>query len=308
MAVNHTEVSCIEQTVECDMSWSGIFVSINTLSVIINSLHMLVLRKMPKLCNQNYFWILLNLNLVDTAVALSLVIGTSCISPWLQNVGYGRILGAVVLVLTETSSLCRYFQLTLASLDRYYAVCRPFEYSNSRLLNNVGKLSILGWAVNSLPSILQVVATPSAICFGPLGPFMKVTKYTVFFLLWGALNMLLPSIATAIFLTKTIRELKRMQKRSTSMTDDDKEVRSATKYIIVTSVLFYSTVIPLVLLVLMKTNLELYAVEFMQLFVGLCQSLYGIVNVALFAFFNLAYVHQIKRLFELCSTTKVEPF
>ena len=59
-----------------------------------------------------------------------------------------------------------------------------------------------------------------------------------------------------------------MQKRSMSMTDDDKEVRSATKYIIMTSVLFYITVIPLVLLTLMRPHLKLCAVEIMHLFVA----------------------------------------
>ena len=307
MAVNGTEVSCVEETIECNTLWNGILVSLNTVSVLLNTLHMFVLKKIPEIRNRNYFWILLNLNLVDTAVAISFAISTSCITPWLQHIGYGTILNAGLLVGIESSTLCRYFQLTLASLDRYYAVCRPFEYADSRVMNNVGKLSLLGWAANILPAVLQVLVFPYAVCIGPLGPFLKNYKHKVYFLLWSALNMLLPSIATAIFLTKTIRELKRMQKRSTSMTEDDKEVKSTTKYIIVTSALFYSTVIPLVLLILMRTNLNRYTVDFMYRFVGLCASLYGIANVVLFGIFNPAYVDQIKGLFGFCRVTRVEP-
>ena len=307
MIDNHTEVSCSEKSFESDEVWLGIFVSVNTLSVMINGLHMFVLKKMQRLRDQNYLWILLNLTLVDTAVAISLVISASFTRPWLQKVDYGKILGAVVLVSAESSSLCRYFQLTLASLDRYYAVCRPFEYTNSRLLDNVGKLSFLGWTVNILPSLIQALVSPNTICLGSLGTFMRRNDYTIYFLLWGSLNTLLPSIATAIFLTKTIRELKRMQKRGWSMTDDDKEVKSATKYVIVTCILFYITVIPIVLLALIRTKLDYHDVYNMYLFVVLCQSLYGIVNVVLFGFFNPAYVGQIKSLFGICSVTRIEP-
>ena len=275
---------------------------------MINGLHMFVLKKMQRLRDQNYLWILLNLTLVDTAVAISLVISASFTRPWLQKVDYGKILGAVVLVSAESSSLCRYFQLTLASLDRYYAVCRPFEYANSRLLNNIGKLSFLGWITNILPSLAQFLVAPNAICLGALSPFMREHKYTVYIFLWGALNMLLPSIATAILLTKATRELKRMQKRSSSITDEDREVKNATKYVLLTCVLFYITVIPLVLLALMRTKLDYYDIYDMYLFVALCQSLYGVLNVVLFGCFNPAYVGQIKSLFRFCGATRVEPF
>ena len=308
MINNHTEVLCREEPVDGDMLWLGILLSVNTLSVMINCMHMFVLRKIQRLRDRSYFWILLNLTLVDTAVAISVALIVSCTRPWLQKVDYGKILGAALLVSGESSSMCRYFQLTLASLDRYYAVCRPFEYANSRLLNNIGKLSFLGWITNILPSLAQFLVAPNAICLGALWPFTTQHKYTVYIFLWGSLNMLLPSIATAILLTKAIRELKRMQKRSSSMTDDDREVKNATKYVLVTCILFYITVIPLVLLALMRTKLDYYDIYDMYLFVALCQSLYGVLNVVLFGFFNPAYVGQIKSLFRPCSATRVEPF
>ena len=116
MINNHTEVLCREEPVDGDMLWLGILLSVNTLSVIINGLHMFVLRKMQRLRDRSYFWILLNLTLVDTAVAISVALIVSCTRPWLQKVDYGKILGAALLVSGESSSMCRYFQLIVTTL------------------------------------------------------------------------------------------------------------------------------------------------------------------------------------------------
>ena len=227
-------------------------------------------------------------------VAIFYVFGSSCLTPWLEESDYGFILSALIIIGVESSSTSRYFQLMLASLDRYYAVCRPFEYSNSRLLNNVGKFSLVGWIINIVPSATQIFVAPYALCFYSLGPYMKEHSYTAYFFYCGALVMLLPSIATTFFLIKTTRELRRMKNRS--MTDEDKEVKSATKYIVVTCIFFYSTVIPFTLFLIAIPSLDPYVVDTIKGVFGLIQSLYGVVNVVTFGLLNQAYRNQIKRI------------
>ena len=290
---------------ECDRQWSGVFIEANLLSLIINFLHLLILRAMPNLRKRHYFWILLGINLADMFAALIYIISTSCMDKKILETTHGVIVCSLLIVGVESSTLSRYFQLTLASLDRYYALCRPFEYENSRILNNIGKVSFLAWAVNVSPSILKVAISSSYVVFGDFGPFVTEHKYSPYFAGVAALGALLPSIATAIFLVKSLKELRKMRKRS--LTDEDKEVKNATKYIIITCILFYVGVFLVTLYMVIKKDLESDISKSVFRILTLYQSLYGIANVGLFAFYTPAYVLKLRSVFESCCKTKVHP-
>ena len=164
---------------DCDGTWSGVFMATNLLSFIINFLHILILRTMPNLRKRNYFWILLGINLADMFAGISYIINTSCMDKKILETTHGVIVCSLLIVGVESSTLSRYFQLTLASLDRYYALCRPFEYENSRILNNIGKVSFLAWTVNVSPSILKTAISSSYVVFGDFGPFVTEHKYSL---------------------------------------------------------------------------------------------------------------------------------
>ena len=306
MATNETQSFCGNTTQNCDKVLSSVYVSVNIVSCVINILHILVLQTISKLRESNYFWILFNINLADMLVAIFYVFGSSCLTPWLEESDYGFILSALIIIGVESSSTSRYFQLMLASLDRYYAVCRPFEYSDSRLLNNVGKLSLIGWIIIILLSATQISVAPYALCFHSLGPYIKEHRYTAYFFYCSALFMSLLSISTTFFLIKTTRELRRMKSRS--MTDEDKEVKSATKYIVVTCIFFYSTVIPFTLYLIVRPNLGRGVFEMATAVFGLFQSMYGALNVVMFGLSNQAYRNQIKSIIcSHCRGTRVHP-
>ena len=290
---------------QCDGTWSGVYIATSSLSFIINFLHLLILRAMPNLRKRNYFWILFGINMADMFSAIFYIISTSCIDKRILETTPGVVLSSLLIIGAESSTLSRYFQLTLASLDRYYALCRPFEYGNSRLLNNTVNLSFLAWTINVLLSTLKVAISSSAIRIGGLGPFIKSSEYSLCFAGLAVLSALLPSIATATFLVKCLRELRQMRKRS--LTDEDKEVKNATKYIIITCVLFYSGVFLIMLYMVIKDHLNNDVSKMVFRIHALYQSLYGIANVALFAFYTPAYVLKIRSVFERCCKTKVHP-
>ena len=290
---------------DCDRTWSGVFMATNLLSFVINFLHLLILRTMPNLRKRHYFWILLGINLADMFAGISYTMNTSCMDQKVLEMTHGVVLCALVIIGAESSTLSRYFQLTLASLDRYYALCRPFEYENSQILNNIVKLSFLALAINVLPSTFKVAISPSAIRIGRLGPFVKSNEYSLYFAGLAVLSALLPSIATATFLVKCLRELRAMRNRS--LRDEDKEVKNTTKYIIVTGILFYSGVFPMMLYMVIKDHLSNDVSKITFRILTLYQSLYGIANVALFAVYTPAYVYRLRSVFEHCCKTKVHP-
>ena len=297
MSANMSEV--------CDGAWSGAFIGANILSFVINFLHLLILRAMPNLRKRNYFWILFGINLADIFVAISYIISTSCMDKKILETIHGVVLCSLLIIGAGSSTLSRYFQLTLASLDRYYALCRPFEYETSRILNNTVKLSFLAWTINVLLSTLTVAFSFSAIRIGGLGPFLTTNKYSLYFAAVTVLSALLPSVATAIFLVKCLRELRKMRNRSLS--DEDKEVKNATKYIIITCILFYSSVLFVLLHFVIKDHLNNAASVMIFKIHTLYQSLYGIANVALFAVYTPAYVLKIRSIFERCCKMKIHP-
>ena len=289
----------------CDRTWSGVYIATNSLSFIINFLHLLILRAMPNLRKRNYFWVLFGINLADMFAAVFYIISTSCMDKKVLETTHGLVLCSLLIIGAESSTLSRYFQLTLASLDRYYALCRPFEYGNSRILNNTIKLSFLSWIINVLLSTFKVAVSPSAIRIGGLGPFVTTNKYSLYFAGLAVLSALLPSIATAISIVKCLKELRKMMNRS--LTDEDKEVKNATKYIIITCILFYSSVSFVLLHFVIKDHLNNAASVMIFKIHTLYQSLYGIANVALFAVYTPAYVLKIRSIFERCCKMKIHP-
>ena len=260
---------------------------------------------MPNLRKRSYFWILFAINLADMFIAMFYMISTSCIDKKILETTHGLVLCGLIIIGAESSTLSRYFQLTLASLDRYYALCRPFKYGSSRILNNIGKLSFLAWTINVLLSALKVTLCSSAIRIGELGPFVNTTKYSLYLAALAVSGALLPSIATAIFFGKCLGELRKMKNRS--LTDEDKEVKNATKYIIVTCILFYSGVFLVTLHTVIKDSLDTHVSKLVFIFFILYQSLHRIANVALFAIYTPAYVLKIRSVFERCCKTKVHP-
>ena len=300
MSRNESQITlCGNSTGGCDSYISAVFVAINIVSIIVNIMHILILSKIPALRKLNYFWILVNLTLVDIGASIAFAFGVSCPIYQLQ-VSAESMLGSIILLAAmDSTSLCRYFQLTLAGLDRFYAVCKPFDYTDSRILRNVGKVSLLSWILIGALCAANV-ALNSQKCFGEVGPFLgKLAANTNYMYIEIALVLaiIVPSVATAVLLGKVMRELKRM-KQKRNMNEEDREVRSAARYVIGTCILFYSTVALTFVFVIINLSMEIKT-DLNRIFqwvaVGI-HAFYGIGNVVLYGLMNHAYVAKIKNI------------
>ena len=281
----------------CDSHASAVFVSLNVISIIINLLHILILTTMSELRKRNYFWILLNLTLTDILASVAFSVGVSCMFYQLQMYADSKIASGVILLAMDTTSLSRYFQLTLASLDRFYAVCRPFDYNDSKLLKNIGKLFLLSWIVILSLGIANIFVS-SDMCFSKVGPFLGKQGDTNYMQVVLVFAIVIPSVATAVLLGKAMNELRAMKKRR-NMSEEDREVRSATKYIIVSCILFYSTVVLTFTFVVINIsmNIKTDVNRVFQWVAVAFHTLYGVGNVIMYGWLNPAYLTTIRSMF-----------
>ena len=304
--------ACVNSSGECiDYYASAMFVSLNILSVMVNLIHIIVLVNMQSLKNRKCFWILLNLTLADTVGAIFIAISCSCAVYELLISAKNGIVFVLITIGQQSSLMCRYYQLTLACLDRYYAVCKPFDYNTSRLINNIGKLSALSWIIPTIIPIVKVSLTVDKACLGEFSTYeISISTPNGWFDIFTSCFIAVPSLVTAVLLIKVSRELKRMSARG-NMTSEDREVKSATRYVIGTCVMFYCSVIPLV------AGLCLHGIigdprnpiiRAFLIVVIICQTLYGVGNIILYGFLNPTYQQRIKDIFRrFCCQSKISP-
>ena len=296
--------ACVNSSGECfDYYYtSTIFVCLNAISIIINILHIVVLVNMPGLRKMNYFWILLNLTLVDTFGALVFAISCVCaVYKLLLSADSG--LGTILLTIAQQTTLqCRYFQLTLACFDRYYAVCKPYDYSNCRLANHFGKLSVFSWIINISIITFKVAFTADEACLDEYSIFIISNSNSKSWVdIFSSLVVVVSSVLITILLVKVSRELKRMSNKGSNISDDG-EIRSATKYVIGICVMFYCSVVPLFLAIYLNTAVGIPGNGLVRTFFRIAaagQALYGIGNVVLYGFLNPSYVQKIIFIFRM---------
>ena len=278
------------------------FVPLNFISAVINLLHILILVNMAELRKRRHFWILFNLALVDI-ISDSVYLISNIWKLHNLQMSVNSATGTVPFIIgIRSATTCRYYQLTLASLDRYYAVCKPFDYSDSRLINNIGKLSILSWTFNIAFHAFYVAYSTDDSCLGELNAIVfSETSDKHYLNILGTLILLLPSLATAVLLVQVGIELKRMSERG-HITIDDRQVRLATKYIIGTCIMFHCTVVSLICYIILHAVIEDPEDSYVrasQIFMMIFQKFYGIGNVVLYEYLYPTYMQKIKKIIRL---------
>ena len=292
----------------CSMHDFIVYASTNIASIIINVLHLFVLRKIPGLKERNYFWVLFNLTFSDIAMSVAVIIFVNCDAWNLRNC---FITISAFATITCTFQV-RYWLLTLAVLDRYYAVCKPFKYTTSKFINNVGKWAAVVWIASAVLAFAEGFTICSHLCLDsvPDSVHAMLSQVSNYFDFAVVLAVMVPFTTSTVLLVKVSLELKRMKQRRNA-TVEDKETRSATRYITSVFIMFYVSIIPSIVYAgVEKVTKDDPEADFTWL-VSLslfAHFLYGIGNVIMYGVLNKAYVAQIRSIFEpLCAAGKVSP-
>ena len=276
-----------------------VYSSTNVVSIIINTLHLFVLREIPRVKESNYFWILFNITLGDIAMSIAVILLVNCNLWVLRN--------CFIMVMSYASAgivfQVRYWLLTLAVLDRYYAVCKPFQYKTSKFINNIGKWAAVAWTLSIVLAFLlnffrhvRIAAVQS-----------EVERYLNIAVIAAAV---VPSLISTVLLLRIAVELKRM-KQQKNPTAEDPETLSANRYIIGVFIMFYVSIIPSFVhagFEMMSKNSPETDFSWLTSTALFTHLLYGVGNVVLYGILNKAYVAKIKSICgSLCPVAKVSP-
>jgi hypothetical protein len=213
--------------------------ALNAFSIILNGFHIFVLSKMRSLKGSVYLHILVHLSAADMIYALRMIFQSVFADPSL----FKSLTVGPVAFYWSFNAMClwiRFWIMAAASFERYYALCRALTYESSRIISSIPIWLPIVWLVCYATAVVFMVSLELDLCFSRLvGPMFRrsdefmVTMYTM---------QLAPGVFTAILLAQVLVELYRMRKRY--LTNDEKQVKAATKYLIAIMALLYAGLLP----------------------------------------------------------------
>ena len=93
----------------------------------------------------------------------------------------------------------------MAALDKYYAVCRPFEYATSSVVNNIGNLAAVGWTLNALLVLAKAFTFLQFLCFVFYPVDTKLADFGKYVDIATIMAVVLPSIVSTILLLNYLK-------------------------------------------------------------------------------------------------------
>jgi len=147
------------------------------------------------------------------------------------------------------TGLLRAYLIGISSYERYVALCDPFNYETNRTVQNIGRFFVSCWVgCLAVITILQIVFFGGTEqCFVLSRDKVRPAAETLiaFFLYF------IPTVVTMFCLGKVGLELRRMSQRAVQPARDDL-VKTASKYVLFTSILFYFSYAITIVTVLIK--------------------------------------------------------
>lgn len=279
--------------------------AINYVSLMLQFLHLLLISRMKHLRETKYFGILVSLTLSDMIHSAASILKVSCemkssilelpakASYWLFII-FNAISGSSVLI--------RYLVLLISSIERYVAVCQPFQYGEHPLVNNTKVIFGVIFISSFLLSTLINTTARLPICQSALQvKYVSGLASSAIYYSMAAIVVLF-MLSTAILLAIVWWELRLMVKRSTAA--DNSGLIAGSRYVIWKFVLHFLRYIPTMLYsVFQVQKLKAAVVETTEASAIIFGSLMRIVSLAAFWYLHPQCVKNLKHVlrFNRCS-------
>ena len=262
------------------------------LTIVINSLHSAIIHRLRKVNKSVSTQLLLLMGIHDTVLATYTLGKGYCLFHWLEMTfpcGF-----TLVYSLWYSVSLMRYVILATACYERFVAICRPFQYSGNRILNNV-TLSMLGafafyYTIHTTLHSLQICQKSAN------QGLLELIRFIIQLVLVAACLVV---IITTIVLV--LRELRRMhQRREAAEPVADRVSIRATYLILATGAAFLCCLCPI-----FGTKLYLAlnpgAPTKSQLGAEIVWNCYPVFNTVICVAMNKAYQREVRNICCCCS-------
>jgi len=281
------------------------FPSINVFSIIVNILHLIGLKTLDKSKRTAYFWVLVNIRVLDIASSVAYSLAFSCIvlklflnSLYIQY----RVFQIAATILAFTSQLIWNSCFALGSYGRYISLCQPFKVSSDKILNNFGLCISLIWITNIVTMSVTVAINTLPSCISDFGAIP--TQTTVAAMVYFFLNTNVTFAICMVCLCKSWKELKRMQRSNTFGNSDDILVKRSSQYIMLICAMLYLSYVPTFLGIVFDMVSLAFTITWVAFFY---QPVYGITNVIVYICMTPGYCIHAMNLLRWKKPTAVAP-
>lgn len=275
-------------SMDCLDTWSTIVFTSNSASLIVNILHICILMRLNILKDRPYRHLLIHITLADLASALSLLIYYSCTRVFRSHdYNAAGIPHGIKFIAVQTSIAWPFYTyycvFLIASVEQFYAICRPMRYTSSLFIQKISCILKLTWLVVLILFCLQFTLTN-----------IYSTSLSVFFTILGTLDCvykLLPCTITAALQTQNMIALSRML--SHQPTNDFQEVRNTAIYL---SAIFFVFAIYTLLdisVTVYDMSYDLKSSFLLDKLRNTIKPFYGILNTVIYGWRTKAYRQHI---------------
>ena len=285
---------CKEEDRLCNpVAWEAVFLTLNISSLLINTLHHVILSRIIALKGTNYLLILRFIAALDIAEALVSCVRVSCtFRPLFLD---SRIFSTCFTVLSSVFTI-RYYIMATACVERLTTIMYPMSYSTSCFASRIALWMALQIILLVIFNIIIDSVFFTDICMSTYYGPIDVSGF------WPPKFILsLRVVASCVILIALIimfLELNKMKKRS--LTEQQRELVVATKTVMIISALLVACLIPpfigLALLGVTKTRHDIFTpLGLVAFFV------YGILNTIVYGWRNASYrkalIDTVKRVY-----------
>lgn len=273
-----------------------ILMVLNALSITVNILHIVILTSMQRIKEYPHVKIFINIAFADILTSASFLVRVSVrdFSIFFQH---DPIWVYIYDVTLNFVPLVRCLLLTLATIERYIAVCRPITYHTSIVISRLTMWLTLLWIFGLFLTICR--DSFCDICVSEMmGPVVYYDVKFIYFVLGVNLTTNCSSI---IFLALVFRELRHM--RSRTRTSSNNLIINATKYVGCIFLFFFLGILSPALHVIFSFFLGMTYRG--SNYVDMClTSSYGIMNAVIYGWIIPAYRGHTKNY--CCGTENKE--